>query len=271
MEAKLMRRIQRSGWDRASSCYERYWGVQVSPSVEGVLAMAALQPGERVLDVACGTGLVTLPAATQVGPLGRVLATDLAPKMVAAVEQRARDAGLANVDVEAVGAESLGRDGEFDVALCSLGLMYVPDPAAALAEMHRALRPGGRVAVSVWGERRNCGWAEIFPIVDARVSSDVCPMFFALGAPGALRSAVQRAGFVDVDERRLDVRLAYAGADEALGAAFDGGPVALAAARFDEATRASADADYLDSISVYADGDGYRLPGEFVIAAGRRP
>jgi ubiquinone/menaquinone biosynthesis C-methylase UbiE len=108
-----------------------------------------------------------------------VLATDLAPKMIAVVEQRAHDAGLANVDVDPVGAESLGRDGEFDAALCSLGLMYVPEPAAALAEMHRAVRPGGRVVVSVWGERRNCGWAAIFPIVDARVSSDVCPMFFA--------------------------------------------------------------------------------------------
>lgn len=271
MEAKLMRRIQRSGWDRASSCYERYWGVQVRPSIEAVLTMAALQPGERVLDVACGTGLVTLPAAMQVGPHGRVLATDLAPKMVAAVEQRARDAGVTNVDVDPVGAESLGRDSEFDVALCSLGLMYVPDSAQALAEMHRALRPGGRVVVSVWGERRKCGWAEIFPIIDARVSSDVCPMFFALGAPGALRGAVQRAGFADVAERRLDVDLAYAGAEEALGAAFDGGPVALAVARFDGATRASADAAYLESIAPYADRPGYRVPGEFVIASGRRP
>jgi hypothetical protein len=125
--------------------------------------------------------------------------------------------------------------------------------------------------VSVWGERRNCGWAEIFPIVDARVSSDVCPLFFALGAPGALRTALQRAGFVDVDETRLDVRLDYAGADEALGAAFDGGPVALAAARFDDETRASAHAAYLESIAGYADGGGYRVPGEFTIASGRRP
>ena len=271
MEAKLMRRIQRSGWDRASSCYERYWGAQVRPAAEAVLAVAALQPGERVVDVACGTGLVTLRAAMQVQPHGRVLATDLAPKMIAVVEQRAHDAGLANVDVDPVGAESLGRGCEFDAALCSLGLMYVPEPAAALAEMHRAVRPGGRVVVSVWGERRNCGWAAIFPIVDARVSSDVCPMFFALGAPGALRGAVERAGFVDVAEIRLDVCLVYADAGEALGAAFDGGPVALAAARFDDATRASAHAAYLESIAAYADGCGYRLPGEFVIASGRRP
>jgi cyclopropane fatty-acyl-phospholipid synthase-like methyltransferase len=102
MEAKLMRRIQRSGWDRASSCYERYWGAQVRPAVEAVLAIAVLQPGERVVDVACGTGLVTLPAAMQVQPR-RVL-----PPTRTEDDRRrraaARDAGLANVDVDPVGA-----------------------------------------------------------------------------------------------------------------------------------------------------------------------
>ncbi len=271
MEAKLMRRVQRAGWDRASSCYEQFWGTQLRSCVNGLLAAAALQPGEHVLDVACGTGLATLPAAAQVGPGGRVLATDIAARMVATVQQRASEAGLANIDTRALGAEELGLDGGFDVALCSLGLMYVPDPAQALSEMLRALRPGGRAVVSVWGERRNCGWAEIFPIVDARVSSDVCPLFFALGAQTALRRAMERAGFVDVHDARLVVDLVYAGDDDAIGAAFDGGPVALAAGRFDAETRRSAHREYLDSIARFADGTGYRLPGEFVIASGRRP
>lgn len=271
MEAKLMRRIQRSGWDLASTCYEQFWGDQLQPSADAVVAAAALRPGDHVLDVACGTGLATLPVARQVGPTGRVLATDLAPRMVAAIGQRARDAGLHNIDVEVIGAEAIEHDAEFDAAISALGLMYVPDPIAALRAMRNALRPGGRVAVSVWGERRNCGWAAIFPIVDARVSSDVCPMFFALGAPGTLRGALEVAGFVDVDDTRLTVELVYRCAADALGAAFDGGPVALAASRFADATRAEAHAEYLESIAPYADGTGYRLPGEFVIASGRRP
>jgi hypothetical protein len=127
------------------------------------------------------------------------------------------------------------------------------------------------VALAVWGQRRNCGWAEVFPIVDARVSSDVCPLFFALGAPGALTTAVGASGFVDVDEVRIATELVYADDAAALGAAFLGGPVALAHARFDDETRASAYAEYLASLAPFRAGTGYRVPGEFVVVAGNKP
>jgi len=270
MEPKLQRWVQREGWNRASSCYEQYWQEQLQPAIDLVLDKAELRPGEDVIDVACGTGLVTLPAAASVAPAGRVLATDISPKMIAEVERRSAVCGLPNVDVDLRDAEDLGGDRSFDVALCSLGLMYIPSPMTALNELHRVLRPGGRAVVSVWGERRNCGWAEIFPIVDARVDSDVCPMFFALGAPGALATTFEHAGFVDVETTRLNLDLRYAGGDDALGAAFLGGPVALAASRFDDDARSSAHADYLSSLADFADGTGYRVPGEFVIASARR-
>ncbi len=270
MQPKLQRWVQRQGWNRASSCYEQYWQRQLQPAIDLVLDTAELRPGEDVIDVACGTGLVALPAAASVAPNGRVFATDISPKMIDEVERRAIACGLANVDVECRDAEDLGADRSFDVALCSLGLMYVPAPAVAVSELLRVLRPGGRTVVSVWGERRHCGWAELFPIVDARVDSDVCPMFFALGAPGALTTTLERAGFVDIETTRLIVELRYASDDDALGAAFLGGPVALAASRFDDDERRSAHADYLASLADYADGTGYRVPGEFVIASARR-
>jgi ubiquinone/menaquinone biosynthesis C-methylase UbiE len=270
MQPKLQRWVQRQGWDRASDSYERYWRRQLQPAIDGVLERAELQPGEDVVDVACGTGMVALPAAAAVGPTGRVLATDLSPRMIDTLRARAGDCRLANVEVAAVGAEQLDVVDEFDVALCSLGLMYVPSPADAVAAMRRALRPEGRIVVSTWGERRNCGWAELFPIVDARVSSDVCPMFFALGAPGALTELFEAAGFVDVEEGRLGVELRYDNADDALGAAFLGGPVALAYSRFDDDARAGAHREYLASISDFADGTGHRVPGEFVVCSARR-
>lgn len=271
MLPELHRRIQRRGWDRASSCYERFWRRQLRPATDLVLATASLRTGEHVIDVACGTGSITLPAAMAVGASGRVVGTDLAPKMVAEVERRAAAAGLTNLDVEARGAEELEPVGSYDVAVCALGLMYVPDPAVAARALLGTLRPGGRAVVSVWGERARCGWAELFPIVAARVASDVCPMFFALGVPGALVALLADSGFVDVRETRLDVGLDYADDDDALGAAFSGGPVALAWSRFDAAARRSAAAEYLRSIAPFATSTGYRVPGQFVVASARRP
>ena len=149
--------------------------------------------------------------------------------------------------------------------------MYVPDPVNALAEMRRLLVPGGRAAAAVWGARARCGWAEIFPIVDARVSSEVCPLFFQLGTKDSLAIAFTRAGFSDVRLQRLEVDLVYVSDDEALGAAFRGGPVALAYSRFDEATKAAVHAEYLESIQGFRDGAGYSIPGEFVVASGVKP
>jgi SAM-dependent methyltransferase len=274
MDARRQRLIQRRGWDTAAAHYERHWAQQLAPAQDLLLSRAGLDAGEDVLDVACGTGLVTLAAAAAVadGSRGRVTATDLSPAMVAEVETRARRAGLTNVEGLVCGAEELTVDGPYDVALCSLGLMYVPEPTVALAEMWRVLRPGGRVVVAVWGERRHCGWAELFGIVAARVSSDVCPMFFALGAPGSLPAVMERAGFADVGHERLSVDLDYADGGEAVGAAFLGGPVALAYAHFDDRTKAGAERDYLASIAGFRTGsDGYQVPGEFVVAWGRRP
>jgi SAM-dependent methyltransferase len=224
-----------------------------------------------VLDVAAGTGAVSLEAAAAVAPAGHVVATDLSSKMLDEVGRRATAHRHENIDVVCCGAEDLDVGDSFDVALCSLGLMYVPSPRAAADALYRSLRPGGRTVVSVWGDRRHCGWAEIFPIVDARVTSDVCPMFFALGNSGALRGLLEGAGFVHVNEQRLTVELRYAHADDALGAAFLGGPVALAASRFSADDRATAHAEYLASIERFADGAGYRIPGEFVVASALRP
>lgn len=269
MDGKLQRWVQRRGWDRAVDHYEPFWRDQLRPAHDALLGLADLSPGERVLDVACGTGMVTVRAARAVGPSGSVYATDISPRMVDKTAERAAACGLTNIATERADAEQLGAVGEFDAALCALGLMYVPVPTAALAEMARTLAPDGRMAVAVWGERRNCGWAEVFPIVDARVSSDVCPLFFGLGAPGALTNAATASGFVDVVEHRISTELRYDDEAAALGAAFLGGPVALAHARFDDDTRASAYAEYLASLAPFRSGAGYRVPAEFVVASAR--
>ncbi|HSR71834.1 MAG TPA: methyltransferase domain-containing protein, partial [Kiloniellales bacterium] len=207
-----------------------------------------------------------------IGETGALVGTDISGEMVEAARRRAAEFGFANARFERLDAEDLRLDDSpFDAALCAFGLMYVPEPVKALSEMHRLLKPGGRAGAAVWGARAKCGWAEIFPITDARVASEVCPMFFQLGTGETLARSFADAGFTDIRSERLDVELRYASADEALGAAFRGGPVALAYARFDEATRAAVHREYLDSIAAYRAGDGYRIPGEFVVATGVKP
>lgn len=270
MDARLQRRVQRYGWDKAAAHYERFWARQLAPAQRRLLEVAALAPGERVLDVACGTGLVTLPAAEAVGPGGAVVATDISEEMVRSLRERAAARGLSHVTAERRDAERLELPhASFDAALCALGLMYVPDPLQALREMGRALRPGGRVAVAVWGARDRCGWADVFPIVERRVASDVCPLFFQLGTGEALALTLEAAGFGVVVVERMATTLEYASGADACGAAFAGGPVALAYARFDERTQEEAHDEYLDSISPYRRGDAYAIPGEFVVGLGR--
>jgi SAM-dependent methyltransferase len=237
------------------------------------MEFAALKSGERVLETACGTGLVKFRAAEIVGPSGSVLATDISGEMIAATAARALELGLDHVRSKRMEAERLGIEvNSFDVAVCALGLMYVPDPVEALSEMRRALRHGGRVVSSVWGERRNCGWAEVFPIVDACVVSEVCPLFFALGAPGALAGAMERAGFVGVRARRERALLRFDDDADALNSVIDGGAVALAAKRFASKTRRRVDEEFLFSIEGFRSvNGGYAIPGEFVTASARRP
>jgi len=272
MDARLQRRVQRYGWDKAADHYERYWTAQLAPARTAMLRTAALAPGERVLDVACGTGLVTFDAALRVGPTGSVVGTDLSDRMVEAAREQAALRGLTSARFERMDAEALDLpDASFDVALSALGILYCPDPLQACREMFRVVEPGGRIALAVWGERRRCGWAEVFPIVEARVASEVCPLFFQLGAGDMLGMTLEAAGFGAIRSDRIGTVLEYRSAAEALGAAFVGGPVALAYSRFDEPTRESAHADYLASIEPYRDGEGYRIPGEFVVASGVRP
>jgi ubiquinone/menaquinone biosynthesis C-methylase UbiE len=272
MDSRLQRRVQRYGWDKAAGDYEAGWQAQLEPAQSLMLETIALQPGERVLDVACGTGLVSFRILEAVGETGAVVGTDISAEMVEHARRLAAGRGNRNATFERFDAEAMNLEVEpFDAAVCALGLMYVPDPVNALGEMLRLLEPGGRAAAAVWGARAKCGWAEIFPIVDARVSSEVCPLFFQLGTKDSLARSFTQAGFTDICFERLEVELKYASDDDALNAAFRGGPVALAYSRFDKATREAVHAEYVQSIEGFRDGVGYKIPGEFVVAIGAKP
>jgi SAM-dependent methyltransferase len=121
-----------------------------------VLALAAPAPGQRLLDVACGTGVVAGLAAERLGPAGQVAGLDLNPGMLAVAASRPVD-GAPTGWVQASAGRLPFPDGSFQVICCQAGLQFLPDRPAALAEMARVLAPGGRLAALVWRSTRGPG------------------------------------------------------------------------------------------------------------------
>jgi ubiquinone/menaquinone biosynthesis C-methylase UbiE len=273
VEPRLQRRVQRYGWDLAALSYEDLWRAQLAPAQAVTIAFAHLVPGEQVLDVACGTGATALEAAARVAPGGGVTGIDLSERMVQTARERAQAARCTNARFERMSAEAIGLpDKSFDVALCSLGLMYVPDPGQALAEIRRLLRVGGRLVTAVWGERSACGWADLFPIVDVEVKTEVCPLFFQLGVDAELARLCSAVGFEVTTQCRIRTSLNYADGQQASDAAFIAGPVALAWSRLTGEARVRARQRYLAAIARWQRPDGsYRIPGEFVVVAAAVP
>lgn len=116
------------------------------------VARIGLRPGDRVLDACCGTGASALPAAHVVGAAGQVVGLDLAEPALVLARAKARTQGLTNVEFRAVDVEHTGLPSEsFDAVVCVFGVFFLPDMAAAVAEMWRLVRPGGVLAITVWG------------------------------------------------------------------------------------------------------------------------
>jgi ubiquinone/menaquinone biosynthesis C-methylase UbiE len=269
MEPALQRRVQRYGWDRAAAFYEGFWQKQLLPAQQKLLQLANINAGKKIIDIACGTGLVSFPAAKLVGGDGYVLGTDISDKMVEMANDIVKEKSLSNISFQRMDAEELTVENEtYDIALCALGLMYVTDYAKAIGEMYRVLKPGGYAVAAVWGQRNHCGWADLFEIVDRRVSSEVCPMFFNLGNADMLQRYFSSAGFKNIKEERINTTLFYATDEAANGAAFLGGPVAMAYHKFSEEVKKEVESEYINSISQYKKTDGYHVPGEFIVVIG---
>src|SRR5574341_237441 len=122
-------------------------------SAERLVQLADLQPGQRVLDIATGTGLAAIASARAVGSTGLVVGVDLAGEMLAKARKNITDAGLQNIELYQLDAERLSwPDATFDAATAALCIFLMPDPPAALNEWRRVLKPGGKMAVSVFGD-----------------------------------------------------------------------------------------------------------------------
>jgi SAM-dependent methyltransferase len=183
----------------AAAEYDRAYSHVSARFLPDLLRAARLAPGQRVLDAATGTGIAAEAALAVVGSTGSVLATDASAEMIERARDRLTSAANAAVAVEDAQNLSLP-DGGFDVVLCSLGLMFFPDPARGLGEFHRMLRPGGHAAVSVLTtpERSYNGRINVLLARHTPAIAGATARTFALGDPGLLHSLFAGAGFVGV-------------------------------------------------------------------------
>jgi SAM-dependent methyltransferase len=169
-----------------------------------MLDIAALRPGQRVLELACGPGGLGLAAALRVAPDGEVVLSDVAVEMTAIAAARAESAGIAHVSTAVLDLEEIDQpDASYDAVLCREGFMFALDPASAARELARVLRPGGRVALAVWGPRERNPWlGVIFDAVSEQVGAPIPPPGipgpFALSDAERLGALLSDAGFQDV-------------------------------------------------------------------------
>jgi ubiquinone/menaquinone biosynthesis C-methylase UbiE len=196
---------KREPWQVAGNAAEVYQR-ELVPAVFGpwgprVVELAALRRGLRVLDVACGTGLVARLAAEAVGVDGRIAALDLNPAMLAIASALPAVDGAAIEWVEGDAQALPFAEGSFDVVCCQLGLQFFPDRGRALCEMKRVLVPGGRAVLMVWQEiDRAPGFAALAAALGRTISADAEALMrapFALSDAGELSRLLETAGLSD--------------------------------------------------------------------------
>jgi ubiquinone/menaquinone biosynthesis C-methylase UbiE len=147
------KRDSRTSWDAAAAGWEKWWPMfeHAAQSVsDRLVALAKIKAGDRVLDIATGTGEPAITAARAVGPRGQVIAVDHSPGMLEVARRRAKTLGLTNVEYREDEAASLKESGVFDAVLCRWGLMFVPDLDSAVRGIRAALKPGAWLATAVW-------------------------------------------------------------------------------------------------------------------------
>ncbi len=240
---------------------------------EMIIEHAALQPGERVLDLGSGTGDPAISIGLMLGDGGRITACDLTFEMLAHTHSRAVNVGISNIDFAAADMEALPyADTVFDAVTCRFGLMFPADRVAAAAEARRVLRPGGRAAYVVWGPYEDNPAFFVLrrgAMEAAGKPEGPPPQRHSLGTPGLLTEILAAAGFDDVEERELRYSRRVEDPDDYIlrglrrgyGEILDG---------LDEAEQKSLVSDIRETFEEWREGDAIFVPNSARLGLARK-
>jgi SAM-dependent methyltransferase len=251
-------------WERRRADIEEV----ATPVREWMIRELRPHPGETVLELAAGVGDTGFEAAALVGERGRLISSDFSPAMLDAARRRGAVLRISNVEYRVIDAERIELDANtVDGVLCRFGYMLMADPAAALAETRRVLRPGGRVTLGVWGSpERNPFFTTIALSLVGRghvppPEPPPAPGIFSMASVERTTALLHDAGFSDVRTEEVTSQFVLPDADEYLSVIADtAGPLALALRGLPEDERRAIKEEVEDSLQRFVRDDGYEIP-----------
>lgn len=202
--------------NQASQRWRSQSAAMGSGMTQAIVAAAQVQPGMRVLDLACGTGEPSISIATLLQGSGEVVGMDLAESALKTAEERARQRGLTNIRFQSGDVHHLPfADAYFDRVTCRLGIMFFADLPNALREMYRVLKPGSRVTLLAWGVMGQPYFSSTIGTLLRAMPGSSIPesgrKMFAFGQPGLLARNLRTAGFETVEENFITVPWTWPG------------------------------------------------------------